>query len=699
MSKSLPSLRPGLAWPLGVTPSAEGANVAVVSSVADKVELCLLDGSGREQARLALPERSGDVHHGFLPGLAIGSSYGFRVHGPWDPAHGLRCNPAKLLLDPYARAISGTVRWEGPNLVDPSDPLALDPRDSAPFVPRSLVTALPAVGPAGPGTPWDRTFIYETHVKGMTRLHPAVPEVDRGRFAGLAHPAVVEHLARLGVTAIELLPVAAFLDERRLVAQGLVNYWGYNPLALMVLEPRYAGADPIGEFRTMIRVYHDAGIEVILDVVLNHTAETDELGPTLSFRGLDNGLYYRLDPADPARYVNASGTGNTLDLSRGPVLQLALDTLRYWAALGVDGFRFDLGTTLGRGRAGGFEPESAFFQAIAQDPVLSRLKLIAEPWDIGDHGYQAGRFPHPFAEWNDGFRDTVRRFWRGDEGMLPALAARLLGSADRFEASRRKPWASINYVASHDGATMADLTSYGSKHNWANGEQNRDGHGDELGRNHGVEGPSDDPAILAARARTMRGLLATLLLSQGTPMLLGGDELSRSQAGNNNAYCQDNATTWLNWNGASLYNDRIVGFIGQLAELRAAHPVLRRRRFLHGRHSDGNGNADVAWLMPEGGDPDEAFWRDPGRRAVGLLLAGQAAPDTDHDGMPDSGDTLLLLLNAGEEKLAFNLPARQAGGFALLLDSTAQDGAGDGMFRPGEPLDLPGRSVLLLCLR
>lgn len=699
MSKSLPSLRPGLPWPLGVTPSAQGANVAVVSSVADRIELCLLDGEGRETARLALPERSGDIHHGFLPGLGVGSAYGFRAHGPWDPARGLRCNPAKLLLDPYARAISGTVLWEGPNLVDPSDPLTLDPRDSAPFVPKALVTALPEASPAGPGMPWDRTFIYEAHVKGMTRLHPAVPEAERGRFAGLGHPAVVEHLVRLGITAVELLPVAAFLDERRLVAQGLVNYWGYNPLALMAPEPRYAGTDPIGKFCTMIRVYHDAGIEVILDVVLNHTAETDEFGPTLSFRGLDNALYYRLDPSDPARYVNAAGTGNTLDLSKGPVLQLALDTLRHWAALGVDGFRFDLGTTLGRGRAGGFEPDGTFFQAIAQDPVLGRLKLIAEPWDVGDHGYQAGRFPYPFAEWNDGFRDTVRRFWRGDEGILPALAARLLGSADRFEAGRRKPWASINYVASHDGATMADLTSYRQKHNWANGEQNRDGHGDELGQNHGIEGTSDDPAILGARVRTMRGMLATLLLSQGTPMLLGGDEFGRSQSGNNNAYCQDNPTTWLAWNGVSRYHESIVNFIGRLSDLRASHPVLRRRRFLHGRHSGGDGNADVTWLTAAGTEPDGTFWRDPGRRAVGMLLGGHAAPDSDSEGMLASGDTLLLLLNAGAAPLPFRLPDLQADRFELLLDSSADDGGGEGGGRPGETMNLPGRSVLLLKVR
>ena len=699
MSKTPLSMRPGLPWPLGVTPSAEGANVAVVSSVADKIELCLLGANGREEARLVLPERSGDVHHGFMPGLAVGQAYGFRVHGPWNPARGSRCNPARLLLDPYARAITGTVRWEGPNLVDPIDPLTLDPRDSAAFVPKTLVTPLPPGFSPGPATPWDRTFIYEGHVKGMTQLHPDVPEAARGRFAGLAHPAVIEHLVRLGVTAIELLPVAAFLDERRLVAQGLVNYWGYNPIALMAPEPRYGDADPLAEFFAMVRAYHDARIEVILDVVLNHTAETDELGPTLSLRGLDNGLYYRLDPADPARYVNASGTGNTLDLSKGPVLQLALDSLRYWAALGVDGFRFDLGTVLGRGRAGGFEPEGSFFQALAQDPVLGRLKMIAEPWDIGDHGYQAGHFPHPFAEWNDGFRDTVRRFWRGDEGILPALAGRLLGSADRFEASRRKPWASINYVASHDGATMADLTTYRQKHNWANGEQNRDGHGDELGDNHGIEGPSDDPSIIAARARTMRAMLATLLLSQGTPMLLGGDEIGRSQAGNNNAYCQDNPTTWLNWNGVNLYHDKLVNVIARLAALRADHPVLRRRRFMHGHHADHDGNADVSWLQPEGGEPDAAFWRDPGRRALGLMLGAQAAPDAGHDGLPAGGDTLVLLLNAGQAPLPFRLPPLPSGRFELLMDSSAEDGAGEGGFAPGLSMILPARSVLLLGVR
>ena len=542
------ALPPGQPHPLGVTPIEGGANVAVVSRHAERVEICLIDHEGRETARHALPERTGDVHHGVVPGLGPGRAYGFRAHGEWAPERGRRFNPAKLLLDPYARAVTGAMRWEGPNLVDPADPFRLDPRDSAPFVPRAVVTpSLPAQPPLLPATPWERTVLYEAHVKGMTRLHPALPEAVRGRYRGLAHPAVLEHLVGLGVTAVELLPVACFIDELRLTRLGLVNYWGYNPLAFMAPDGRYAQADPRAEFGAMVQALHGAGLEVILDVVFNHTAEGDHLGPTLSLRGLDDALYYRHDPGRPGRYLDWAGCGNVLDFGRPNVVQLAMDSLRHWAATGIDGFRFDLGATLGRDRGGAFDPEAPFLTALRQDPQLAPLKLVMEPWDIGPGGYRPGGFTAPLAEWNDGFRDGVRRFWRGDEAVLPELATRLLGSAERYDQGGRRPWTGVNYVASHDGAPLADLVAFARKHNEANGEDNRDGSADEHSANYGIEGPSDDPSINALRARQRRNLLATLLLSQGTPMLLMGDELGRSQAGNTNAYCQDNATSWLDW--------------------------------------------------------------------------------------------------------------------------------------------------------
>jgi glycogen operon protein len=692
MPSSFGSVIPGRPFPLGVTPEEGGANVAVFSVHAERVELCLFDPSGtHETARLTLPERTDDVFHGFVAGLAPGQVYGLRAHGPWAPERGHRFNPAKLLLDPYAKALAGRFRWAGPNLVDLAAPTALDPRDSAPFVPKSVLTAAPpsADDPGRLRTPWDRTILYEAHVKGLTKLHPAVPRGSRGTYQGLAHPAVLEHLVKLGVTAVELLPVAAFLDELRLVRLGLVNHWGYNPYAFQVVEPRYAaGGDVAAEFRAMVAALHGAGIEVILDVVFNHTAETNELGPTLSFRGLDNASYYRLDPHDPRRYLDWAGTGNTLNVAHPRVLQLVLDSLRHWAALGVDGFRFDLATTLGRVRGGGFAPDGPFFQAIAQDPVLGGLKLIAEPWDLGPDGYQQGRFPPPFSMWNDRFRDTVRRFWRGDEAMLPELAGYLLGSAGTFEAQGRTPQAGINFVTSHDGFTLQDLVSYEARHNEANGEHNRDGHHANFSSNAGVEGPTDEPKIRILRRRRRRSLLATLFLSQGVPMLLMGDEQGRTQRGNNNAYCQDNPTSWVRWEDLAPEDEALTGFVRRLIALRQAYPLLRRARFLHGRERNGHGLKDVTWLARDGREKNPAHWCDPANRCFGLLLADRA------------GGALLLLANAHRYPVPFVLPSggHVASGWRLLVDTADDRGAeaAPSLADPGTARALEPFSLVLL---
>lgn len=670
---------PGRPFPLGVTLEANGANVAIFSAHAERMELCLFDATGQhELARLPLPEVTDQVFHGFFPGLQAGQVYGLRAHGPWAPERGHRFNPAKLLLDPHARVLTGGFQWSGPNLVDPQAPFGLDPRDSAAFVPKAVMTPTATVAGAGPDTPWDRTVIYEAHVRGLTKLHPGVPTTMRGTYLGLAQPVVLDHLVRLGVTAVELMPVAAFIDELRLVRLGLSNYWGYNPYAFMAAEPRFAVHDPMAEFGAMVAALHGAGIEVILDVVLNHTAETDLLGPTLSFRGLDNASYYRLDPADPRRYLDWSGCGNTLDLSHPRVLQLAMDSLRHWASLGVNGFRFDLATTLGRTREGGFAADAPLLQAIAQDPALGKLKQIAEPWDLGPYGYQQGEYPAPFAMWNDRFRDSVRRFWRGDEAILPELAGRLLGSADLYEPSGRRPQASINLVTSHDGFTLDDLVTYAERHNEANGEGNRDGHHDNLSANHGVEGPTGDPSILALRQRQRRNMLATLLLAQGTPMLLMGDEFGRSQSGNNNAYCQDNELSWCAWDldEADL---ELQAFVARLLALRQSQPLLRQTRYLHGRDRNRLGIADVIWWAPSGREMADDDWRYSANRSFGLRLT-------------DDATSLLLLANAGQQPQRFVLPAASTG-WRVLLDTAEPD---DGPGTPQTHINLAGRSLMVL---
>lgn len=651
----------GRAWPLGATPEAGGVNFAVFSAHAERVELCLFDAAGAE-TRLEMPEREGGIWHGWLEGAGPGLCYGYRVHGPWAPEEGHRFNPAKLLLDPYARALSGHPRW-APELMGhragESD-LLRDGRDSAPFMVRGIVTApFGAPLPAGPGVPFEETVIYEAHVKGLTCRHPAA--VAPGTFLGLGSAPVVEHLVKLGVTAVELLPVQAFITDAFLAGKGMVNYWGYQTLGFFAPDPRYLHAGRIDEFRQMVARLHEAGIEVILDVVYNHSCEGNELGPTLSFRGLDNASYYRLQP-DRRYYVNDTGTGNTLRLDHPMVLRMVMDSLRYWAGeMGVDGFRFDLGATLGR-RDEGFDPAAPFFQALAQDPVLAGRKLIAEPWDVGPGGYRLGEFPSPFREWNDRFRDTVRQFWRGDPGSAAGLAARIAGSAGEFDHGGRAATSSVNLLTAHDGFTLADVVSYARRHNEANGEGNRDGHSENYSANCGAEGPSEDAAIVAARARRVRAMLATLMLSQGTPMLLAGDELGQSQGGNNNAYAQDNETAWLDWTAA---DQGLVAFVARLIALRRAHPVLRQARFLHARAREADGREDLLWHHPSGRGMEEGDWGDPGLRMV-IAELRMASGTPAHAACRD---VVLAVFNAGEEA-GVSVPAPPEGRtWRLVLDS------------------------------
>jgi isoamylase len=642
----LPAGRP---WPLGATPTADGVNFALFSAHAERVELCLFDAEGRQVvARHELAARTDQVWHGLLPGAGAGTVYGFRVHGPYAPLDGHRFNPNKLLLDPYARGLAGGFRWDdsvhGYTRGDPAADLSFDPRDSAAFVPKSVVIdpAHEWEGDEAPRTPWSDTVIYEAHVRGLTMRHPGVPEPLRGTLGGLAHPVMIDHLRRLGVTAVELMPVHAFIDERALVERGLKNYWGYNTAAFFAVHPGYAGAlPPLEALRNAVKALHRAGIEVILDVVYNHTAESDVFGPTLNFRGIDNLSYYQHAAHDRREPFNPTGTGNALDLGHPRVLQMVMDSLRWWVeAAHVDGFRFDLATTLARVDCE-FTAAAPFLQAVGQDPVLAQAKLIAEPWDIGPGGWRVGGFPAGWSEWNDHYRDGIRRVWRGDAGSRPELARRLSASADLFDHDGRGARASVNFVTAHDGFTLTDLVSYAQKHNEANGEGNRDGTGDNHSDNLGIEGPTGDPAILARRLRRRRNLLATLLFSQGVPMLLGGDELGHSQQGNNNAYCQDGPLTWLDWDAA---DPGFVDFVARAVALRRAHPALRQHRFLHGAPSGWDDLPDIAWLRPDGRPMDGADWDDPAGFALGVLLSEAAAPP------------LLLLFNPGPEGMEFALP-------------------------------------------
>ena len=650
------SLQPGSPEPLGATWTGEGVNFAVYSSGATQIELCLFDDSGeRELARIPLPERTENVRHGFLPAPvgAPGLVYGLRAHGPYDPMHGLRYNPQKLLLDPYARSLAGKFEWNAALLGQASDSEdAPDPSDSAAFNYKARVIdgAFDWGDDRPPATPWRDTVIYEAHVKGFTKRHPRVPEGERGSYLGLANPDAIAHLKNIGVTAIELLPLQAFVSEQFLTDKGLSNYWGYNSIAWFAPAPQYAVHDAVTEFKTMVKALHAAGIEVILDVVFNHTAEGGEGGPTLSLRGLDNTAYYKLEPSNQRHYVNRSGTGNTLAIGHAAARNLVIDALRYWVEeMHVDGFRFDLAVVLGRDD-GRFRTDGAFFKALAADPSLRYVKLIAEPWDVGPDGYHLSRFPAGWAEWNDLYRDTMRGFWRGNPGILGAFAERFAGSSDLFRARGRRPTASINYVACHDGFTLFDATAYEQKHNEANLEENRDGHNHNLSWNCGAEGPTDDPQVIELRERQIRNLLATLLLSQGVPMLLGGDEFGRTQLGNNNAYAQDNEISWFDWELAAR-RSWLTAFVRQLLTLRKQAPGLRRDTFLKGARRIDREHKDVSWRHPLGHELDAGDWHDGSTRAMGVLI-GHAFSDP--YGTPNGH--LLFLCNAGAEPVDFKLP-------------------------------------------
>jgi isoamylase len=678
------AVAPGRAWPMGASFDGDGVNFAVFSAHATGMELCLFSPDGRkEMARIPLRERDGDIWHIHLGGITPGTVYGYRAHGPYTPEQGHRFNPHKLLLDPYARALHGRLRWSdalmGYHVGSPRGDLSFDTRDSAFAMPKAVVTdtSFDWGNDAPPLRQRSQTVIYEAHVKALTALHHGVDRPLRGTYLGLSSDPMLDHYQRLGITAIELLPVQAFVDDRFLVARGLRNHWGYNTLGFFAPEPRYMSKGALWEFQTMVRRLHTAGIEVILDVVYNHTAEGDEWGPTLSFRGLDNASYYRLTDGGRA-YVNDTGTGNTLDLTRAAVLRLVMDSLRYWVEVGhVDGFRFDLATVLGR-ESHGFDAEGSFFDALRQDPTLAGVKLIAEPWDIGPGGYQLGGYPHPFHEWNDHFRDNVRRFWRGDPGLTRALASSILGTSERFDHSGRSATSSVNFITAHDGFTLEDLVSFTVKRNWDNGEDNRDGHSDNHSDNLGVEGPTDDPDILANRALRKRNLMATLLLSQGMPMLLSGDEIGHSQGGNNNAYAQDNAVTWLDWSRA---DDALTGFVARLVALRAAHPVLRQRRFLHGRVRGIGGPPDVAWLRPDATPPAHQDWHDPAFLAVGVVKRMAA------EGHDTAADAVLVYFNCGEA-VPVTLPP---GRWQVVLDTTNPT-----LDTAAPPVTLPAQSVLML---
>jgi glycogen operon protein len=674
-------VRPGAPYPLGATWDGHGVNFALFSEHATKVELCLFDSveARAESRRVPLAEQTDMVWHAYLPDVHPGQLYGYRVSGPYEPGDGHRFNSAKVLMDPYAKAIARQVRWDdsmfGYRVGDPAEDSSCDNRDNAAFAPLAAVIdpAFDWGSDRPPQTPWHKTIIYEAHVKGMTKLNPDVPLELRGTYAGMASPPVIDHLVRLGVTAVELMPVHHFVDDRHLVARGLSNYWGYNTLGFFAPDLRYASRAAVGasvqEFKAMVRALHAAGIEVILDVVYNHTAEGNHLGPTLSLRGIDNAAYYRLSLEEPRYYIDFTGCGNTLNVRHPRVLQLLMDSLRYWAIeMHVDGFRFDLASALAR-ELYDVDRLAAFFDVIHQDPVISQLKLIAEPWDVGEGGYQVGNFPVLWTEWNGRYRDTVRRFWRGDGGTVSELATRLAGSSDLYAQTGRRPYASINFVTCHDGFTLQDLVSYNEKHNEGNGEDSRDGSNDNLSWNCGVEGPTDDPAICALRARQKRNFLVTLLLSQGVPMISGGDELGRTQRGNNNAYCQDNEISWTDW---ELTDEEraFFEFACRVVHLMHEQPVLRRRKFLLGRRIRGSGVRDIMWLTPAGREMTDAEWNADHVKALGARLAGRGIDEMDDTGEPVVGDTLLYLMNAGAESLDFQLPAFEHGiSWRCLMDT------------------------------
>ena len=692
---------PGSPSPLGASWDGEGTSFALFSASAEAVDLCLFDGSGRE-TRLPLEERTGHVWHGYLPGIGPGHEYGYRVDGPFDPAVGLRHNPSKLLVDPYARAMTGDYRLHDAVLGSlPGRDRVQDHRDSAPYVPRSVVVhdVFPWGQDRHPGTDWADSVVYEMHVKGFTAAHPAIPERLRGSYAGLAHPAAIQHLLDLGVTAVELLPVHHFVSEPHLLRKGLTNHWGYNSLGYFAPHAAYSSSgthgEQVREFKAMVRALHEAGIEVLLDVVYNHTAEGDETGPTLSMRGIDNDSYYRLLHEDQARYRDYTGCGNTLDVRNTHVLQLIMDSLRYWVTeMHVDGFRFDLASALARSLHD-VDKLSSFLQVVHQDPVVSSVKLVAEPWDVGEGGYQVGEFPPLWSEWNDRYRDAVRDAWRGQAGGVRELAYRLSGSSDLYNVDGRSPSASVNYVTAHDGFPLRDLTTYERKHNAANGEDNRDGDAHNRSWNCGVEGETDDPAVNALRRRQARNLLATLLLSSGVPMLTMGDEVRRTQGGNNNAYCQDNELSWMPWDLEPDARD-LSAFTAQLIALRRAHPVLRQRTFFLGRPGD-DGVKDLAWFDATGTELTNGQWFDPAQQTIAMYLDGSGIRMRGPRGERVVDDSLLLVLHTGADELDLVLPGPPwATSYDVLLD-TADERPGPGASLPaGGTLRMAGRSSALL---
>ena len=683
-------MKAGQPEPLGASFDGDGVNFALFSAHAEKVELCLFDRSGsKETARLALPECTDQIWHGYLPQAKPGLLYGYRVHGPYDPPNGHRFNPNKLLIDPYARALDRTFEWNdihcGYTVGDAREDLSFDTRDNAALMPKCQVTERQsAEAVAGPAIPLAETVIYELHVRGYTMRHPAVGKRLRGTVSALCHSAILRHLRELGVTAVELLPVHPIATTRRLSEIGLRDYWGYNSICFFALEPRYLATRAVVEFRDAVRAFHDAGIEVILDVVFNHTGEGDEFGPTLSFRGIDNASYYCL-AEDKRRYIDFTGCKNTLNVDHPRVRQLILDSLRYWIQdMGVDGFRFDLAVSLARERRH-FARDATFFTAIRQDPAFANTKFIAEPWDLGPDGYQLGAFPPGWSEWNDRFRDTTRRFWRGDEGTVGELASRLSGSSDLFGAEERGPLDSLNFVTAHDGFTLRDISSYGAKHNEANGENNADGTNENFSINYGVEGPTDDSSILALRRRHSRNVMATLLLSQGVPMLLGGDEFGRTQHGNNNAYCQDNEIGWIDWESV---DSEFFAFVRRLLSIRREYAIFRQSKFFHGRHIDDGGIKDIAWLLPSGVELAETDWND-----LQYLAVHFAAPDARAS---DEDCSFILLMNASSNAVSFALPRLNSGsGWTCLID-TRRDEVKDACVIEGSTYSVHARALVLL---
>ncbi len=692
---------PGRPYPLGATWDGSGTNFALFSAHAEKVELCLFSDDGdRETERIPLPEYTHEIWHGYLPDTRPGQLYGYRVYGPYEPESGHRFNHHKLLLDPYARDFHGRINWHpshfGYVLGDKRKDLSFDTRDSSRYMPKCRV-----VDPAftwgeipSPQTSWDQTVIYEMHAAGFTMRHPEVPEEIRGTFAGLSHPAVVEYLKDLGITAIELLPVHGFVHDRNLLEKGLDNYWGYNSIGYFAPQPEFLSRNSINGFKAFVQVMHDAEIEVILDVVYNHTAEGNHLGPTLCFRGIDNRTYYHLQPDTERYYADFTGTGNALELRHPQVLRMVSDSLRYWVQdMRVDGFRFDLATTLARVN-GEYDPHAGFLDVVAQDPVLSGVKLIAEPWDTGSGGYQMGNFPPGWAEWNDRYRNTVRRFWRGDEGQVPELASRVSGSSDLFARRGRRPWASVNFITAHDGFTLRDLVTYNEKHNQANGEQSRDGQDENFSWNCGTDGETNDRTVRTLRLQQMRNLLATLLLSQGVPMISAGDEIGKTQKGNNNAYCQNNEISWIDWSRASSAEGReLLEFTRSLIQLRRDHIIFRRSRFFKGQIIPGTEVKDVTWLRADGAEMEELDWHNGELRFIGILLSGEAGLKyLTLRGEPEPDDTFLVLMNSADSAVDCTLPENHASACWSVLIDSVQGTTGNGCFE-GE---VPAHSLMVL---